>query len=101
MSSASKALITEDEIIKLARLSSLELTKGEVKKYQTEVSTILTMIDKLKEIDTEGIEPTYQVSGNQNVMREDTIAKDIIQADKLLGLSARTKKSQIEVPKVL
>lgn len=101
MSSASRTLITEDEIIKLAKLSALELSADEVKKYQTEVSTILTMIDKLKEIDTEGVEPTYQVSGNRNVMREDTISKEIIQTDRLLGLSPRTKKGQIEVAKVL
>ncbi len=101
MSSASKSLITEEEIIKLAKLSSLELSGEEVKRYQTEVSTILTMIDKLREIDTEGVEPTYQVSGNQNVMREDIIDTELVSPEELIKLSPDSLKGQIKVEKVL
>lgn len=101
MSSASKSVISRDEILKLAKLSNLELTEAEVEKYQTEVSSILEMIAKLNEIDTDDVEPTYQVSGNKNVMREDTISNDIVPAEKLLDLAPRKNKGQIEVPKVL
>lgn len=101
MSSASKSLISEEEIIKLAKLSSLELTPTEVKEYQTEVSTILEMIDKLKEINTDGVEPTYQVSGNQNVTREDTIVEDSVEPQDLLSLAPDSHKGHIKVKKVL
>ncbi len=101
MSSASKSVISREEILKLAKLSNLELTDDEVEKYQDEVSSILEMITKLNEIDTEGVEPTYQVSGNQNVMREDKISEDIVSADRLLALAPKKNKDQIEVPKVL
>ena len=101
MSSASKTLITEDEIVKLAKLSSLELSGEEVKKYQSEVGTILSMIDKLKEIDTEGVEPTYQVSGNKNVMRDDVIDTNTVDPEKLLKLAPDSLKGQIRVKKVL
>lgn len=101
MSSASRSLITEDEIIKLAKLSSLELSSEEVKKYQSEVSTILSMIDKLKDIDTEGVEPTYQVSGNKNIMRDDVIQTDTVDPAKLLKLAPDSLKGQIKVKKVL
>lgn len=101
MSSASKSVISREEIIKLAKLSSLELTEDEISKYQTEVSSILEMITKLNEIDTDDVEPTYQVSGNQNVMREDEISESTVPAERLLNLAPRKNKDQIEVPKVL
>ena len=59
------------------------------------------MIAKLNEINTEGVEPTYQVSGNKNIMREDEISEDIVGALDLLSLSPKTEKGQIKVPKVL
>lgn len=101
MSSASTTIISRDEIIKLARLSSLELTEEEIDKYQQEVGTILTMIDKLKEIDTDGVEPTYQVSGNQNITRDDVISDQTVSRDKLLKLSPESMGEQIKVKKVL
>ena len=101
MSSATKSIITKEEIQKLAMLSSLELSEDEVSRYQQEVSTILEMIDKLKEIDTDGIEPTYQVSGNKNIMREDEIQNDTVLPEKLLNLSPDSNKNQIKVKKVL
>ena len=101
MSSASRTVITEDEIIKLAELSSLELSEEEVSKYQEEVSTILSMINKLQEIDTDGVEPTYQVSGNQNVTREDKIESNTIDQKELLKLAPENLKGQIKVKKVL
>lgn len=96
-----KSKISKEEVIKLAKLSNLELTEEEISKYQTEVSSILEMIAKLNEIDVDGVEPTYQVSGNQNVMREDEISEDLVPATELLNLAPKKSKQQIEVPKVL
>lgn len=101
MSSASSSLISKDEIIKLAKLSSLELSSEEVLRYQAEVSTILSMIDKLKEINTDGVEPTYQVSGNKNVTRDDVININTVEPAKLLKLSPANLNDQIKVKKVL
>ncbi len=110
MSSASKSVITssskisKQEIIKLAKLSNLELSEEEISKYQTEVSSILEMITKLNQIDVDGIEPTYQVSGNISTldnMREDQISADLVPAPQLLNLAPKKNKNQIEVPKVL
>lgn len=101
MNSASEDQISKAEIIKLAQLSSLELTEDEIVRYQQEVSTILKMINKLKEIDTDGVEPTYQVSGNKNVMRDDEIDITVVDSAKLLNLAPDNLKKQIKVNKVL
>jgi aspartyl-tRNA(Asn)/glutamyl-tRNA(Gln) amidotransferase subunit C len=104
MSSASNITISKEEIIKLAKLSNIELETNEIDKYQAEVSTILEMIAKLKEIDTEGVEPTYQVSGNLSTletMRKDEISNETVPKEELIKLAPRSSENEIKVPKVL
>lgn len=103
MSSAG-ATISKEEIIKLAKLSNIELSEPEVEKYQQEVSSALEMIAKLKEIDTEGVQPTYQVSGNISTletMREDEISDQAVSRDDLINLAPKSSDNEIIVPKVL
>lgn len=94
--------ISQEEIIKLAKLANIRLEEVEVAKYQKEVSSILEMIDQLKKIDTEGVEPTYQVSGNSNVTRPDEITDGAcVNPSELLSLSQEAEGNQIKVKKVL
>ena len=63
----------------IAKLSRLELSQAEKKKFSHELSSILDYIEKLKEVNTDKVEPTAQVTGLTNVMRED---KKIEESDK-------------------
>lgn len=67
--------LSKDEIQHIAKLARLDLTGEELKKYGGELSAILNYIDQLKEVDTKGVEPTAQVTGMENVFRDDA-AKD-------------------------
>lgn len=67
--------LTNEEVRHIADLARLKLTSAEVEKYSQELSIILDYISMLKEVDTEDVEPTFQVTGLKDVMRED-IAKD-------------------------
>jgi aspartyl-tRNA(Asn)/glutamyl-tRNA(Gln) amidotransferase subunit C len=67
------AKLTRDDILKLARLSRLRLSDNEIEKFQLEINEILAYVELLQKEDTDGIEPTYQVSGLQNVTRADEI----------------------------
>ena len=53
--------ITEKEVRYVADLANLTLTDAEVAKFGVDLDEILEHMDKLKEIDTEGIEPMSQV----------------------------------------
>jgi aspartyl-tRNA(Asn)/glutamyl-tRNA(Gln) amidotransferase subunit C len=53
--------ITEKEVRYVAGLANLQLTDAEVVKLQADLSGILEHMDKLKEIDTTGVEPMAQV----------------------------------------
>jgi aspartyl-tRNA(Asn)/glutamyl-tRNA(Gln) amidotransferase subunit C len=53
--------ITEKEVRYVAGLSNLKLTDAEVAKFQTDLDGILEHMDRLKEIDTAGVDPMAQV----------------------------------------
>lgn len=63
--------ITKKEIEHVASLARIKLTETEKEKYAQEIGQILTYIEKLKQIDTENVEPTAQVTGLENVLRLD------------------------------
>lgn len=57
----------------IAKLARLELTKQEEKKFSRELSSILDYVKQLDQVKTDNIEPTAQVTGLTNVIREDKI----------------------------
>jgi aspartyl-tRNA(Asn)/glutamyl-tRNA(Gln) amidotransferase subunit C len=63
--------LRKEDVLKLARLARLHLTNTEIEQFREEISAILKYVEQLQTIDTEGLEPTYQVTGLKNVMRED------------------------------
>ncbi len=66
-------MLTTEEVKKIASLARLNLTEGEIEIYRGQLSSILDYVGQLKEVNTDGVEPTRQVSGLQNVTREDEV----------------------------
>ncbi|OGL73924.1 hypothetical protein A3D72_00405 [Candidatus Uhrbacteria bacterium RIFCSPHIGHO2_02_FULL_57_19] len=65
--------ITEQQIEHLADLARIELTDVEKVKFGSQLSAILGYVNKLNQLDTEGVPATSQVTGLLNVWREDHI----------------------------
>ena len=93
--------ISHDDVQHLAQLSSLQLTDDEVSSLQVDLESIVGYIQQLDELDTTGIEPTYQVTDLKNVWREDVVDNYGIDKASLLALAPATEAEQIKVPKVL
>lgn len=93
--------ISHEDVLHLARLSHLQLTDDEASLLKEDLSAILTYIEQLSELDTDGIEPTYQVSGLVNVFRDDVVQKSLANPESLLALAPDVEKNQIKVPRVL
>ncbi len=68
---------------KVARLANLPLTSEEEEKYSEQLSKILDYIEQLNKVDTKDVEPTFNVSGQANVMRKDTMDVCLPQEDAL------------------
>ena len=67
--------LTKKEVEHIALLARLGLTEAEKEKFASQLSSILEYFEQLKEVNTDNIEPTSQVSGLENVMRADEIKK--------------------------
>lgn len=93
--------ISHDDVQHLAQLSNLQLTDDEVSDLQVDLENIVGYIRQLDELDTTGVEPTYQVTDLENVWREDTVDNYGIDKTALLSLAPETEAEQIKVPKVL
>lgn len=65
--------LSKEEVLHIAKLARLTLTDAELEKYAAQLSGILAYVDKLKEVDVEGVEPTAQVTGLDNVWRPDEV----------------------------
>ncbi|MDB5170607.1 MAG: asparaginyl/glutamyl-tRNA amidotransferase subunit [Candidatus Saccharibacteria bacterium] len=70
---ATMSKLTQDDILKLARLARLQLTDDEVDEYASELSEILQYVEQLSAVDVTGLKPTNQVTGLTNVTRADEI----------------------------
>ena len=96
-------MVTIEEVKKLAKLSHLKLSEQEAEKYQAELNAILGYVEQLQSVGIEGLEPTYQVSGNKNVVREDVVDQSLYQTtlQKLMSNAPGQIDGQLKVKKVL
>ncbi len=69
-------MLTEKEIRHIASLARIKITGEEEEKFKKELSSILDYINKLNEVDTDGIEPLYQTTGLVNSLRKDESRKE-------------------------
>lgn len=93
--------ITNDDVRHLAQLSSLQMSDAEVESLRADIEKIINYINQLDELDTDGVEPTYQVTGLQNVWRDDEIIDSSVSRQQLLALASEQSDNCVKVPKVL
>jgi len=93
--------ITRDDVLHLAQLSSLELSESEIDSLRTDISNILGYVEQLSKLDTNNIEPTYQVTGLSNVWRNDEVINYGVTREELLARAPESVDFQVKVPKVL
>jgi len=93
--------ITVEEVLKLAKLSSLHLTPEEAKKYADEIESILGYVEQLQKIDTDGLMPTSQVTGLTNVTRDDEVDDYKVTPEELIAGTPDTDNGYIKVKRVL
>jgi aspartyl-tRNA(Asn)/glutamyl-tRNA(Gln) amidotransferase subunit C len=63
--------ITPEDVRHVARLARLELSEAELERMRAEMDAILAYMDKLRSLDTTGVEPTSHAVPLRNVMRDD------------------------------
>lgn len=93
--------LSKSDVKRLSDLAKLHLTDSELERFSGEFSSILDYVEQLKDADTEGLKPTYQVNRLSTVTRTDTLADyQTSQADLMKNLP-KTREGQVEVKRVL
>jgi aspartyl-tRNA(Asn)/glutamyl-tRNA(Gln) amidotransferase subunit C len=93
--------LTREDVLKLARLARLDLTDEEVEAFRKEMSSILEYVALLQNANVDGLEPTSQVTGLKNVMREDEVKDYGVSPQDLLRLAPKTQDGQIKVNRMI
>lgn len=95
------AKIIDDETMEnVCLLAKLSLEEEEREAARAEMQKMLTYVEKLDQLDTEGTEPLSHIFGSENVFREDEIVNEN-QKTAMLFNAPRTKDGQYHVPKTI
>ena len=92
--------VTNDMVERLAHLARLSFTEEEKKELQYDLERMIAFVEKLKEVDTTGIEPLLHITGTTNMLREDEIRNDISRQEALLN-APLTDGNFFKVPKMI
>jgi len=92
--------INDELLAKLANLSKVNVAEDQKEKMKKDLSEILTWMEKLNEVNTEGVEPMTTMSKEENRWREDSPGTPM---DRKTALDNAPVKDQefFKVPKVL
>jgi aspartyl-tRNA(Asn)/glutamyl-tRNA(Gln) amidotransferase subunit C len=94
------AMLTIDEVRHVAQLAKLTLSDEELVKFQTQLSAILDYVRQLQAVDTTGVEETSQVTGLENVLRDDVVVENLSNEEALSNVKSK-HKGYVKVPGVL
>jgi aspartyl-tRNA(Asn)/glutamyl-tRNA(Gln) amidotransferase subunit C len=64
-------VIEREQVLHVAKLARLRLSDEEVERMSEELSSILEHVERINELDLEGVEPTSHVIDVENVLRPD------------------------------
>jgi aspartyl-tRNA(Asn)/glutamyl-tRNA(Gln) amidotransferase subunit C len=92
--------ITRSEVEHVAKLARLELSDSELDTFTEQMDGILSYVDKLKALDTDGIVPTSHAVPMENAFRPDQPA-DSIGVEAALANAPLRAESFFRVPKVI
>ena len=92
--------ITKKEVAHIAELARLSFSGKEMELFTEQLNQILVYMEKLNEIDTSEIKPTYHALDLINVFREDQIEPSL-STQKVLFNAPQSDKDMVTVPRII
>ncbi|OGR27468.1 MAG: asparaginyl/glutamyl-tRNA amidotransferase subunit C [Desulfobacca sp. RBG_16_60_12] len=92
--------LTREEVLHVAKLARLRLGPEEIEVVTRQLNDILAYVEKLQELDTEGVPPLAHVIPVYNVFREDVV-KEGLSRDTALGNAPAREEGAFVVPRVI
>lgn len=84
----------------LAKLSHLSFSEQEKKEIRADLQEMISFIEKLKEVNTEGVAPLLHMSSNVNMLRDDVVQGSVSREEGLKN-APETDGTFFKVPKVI
>ena len=82
--------MNKEDIRHIADIAQIDFSEEELDKFAPSFDENIELVNKIKEIDTEGVEKVFQVNGTENNIREDKTEESLSQEEALEN--AATKK---------
>ena len=92
--------ISEKSVENVARLARLHLNPSDLKIMTSQMDAILGYVDKLNELDTDGVEPMAHAVPMSNAFREDEIGQSL-KIERALQNAPVADETCFKVPKVI
>ncbi|MBV9962174.1 MAG: Asp-tRNA(Asn)/Glu-tRNA(Gln) amidotransferase subunit GatC [Parafilimonas sp.] len=92
--------VSSEMIDRLAHLAKLKFSEEEKKELKTDLERMIGFVEKLKELDTSGVEPLLHITNAVNVLREDEVKQTTTKQQALLN-APLTDGNFFKVPKVI
>lgn len=94
------AKITDQDVEKIAALAKLRFSKTERESYRVHLQEIISYVEKLNELDTESVDPTFSVQHRKQALRSDIVKTSLPQEEALKNAPAQSR-GFFRVPKVI
>ena len=92
--------IDKDTLNKIAHLSRLDINENDTDKILKDMNNIVAFVEKLNEVNTDGVEPLTTMSHEINALREDEV-KPHLSHERALKNAPKKDEDYFRVPKVL
>jgi aspartyl-tRNA(Asn)/glutamyl-tRNA(Gln) amidotransferase subunit C len=92
--------VNDAMINKLAHLARLEFNEVEKQEIKTDLQRMIVFVEKLNELDLEGVEPLLHMSEEINVLREDEVKGSVDRSEALKNAPSHDDQF-FKVPKVI
>ena len=92
--------LTQADVQKIASLARLRITDEEAETLAAQLAQVITYIEQLNEVDTEGVEPMAHAIEQVNVLAEDTV-RDSFSREQILRNAPSRDDECYRVPPVL
>ena len=92
--------INQKDIQKIAHLARINVSEEESRILETKLGSIMTMIDKMQEVNTDNVEPMSHALEVTQPLREDVVTEKDIRSN-VLELAPEVEQSTFIVPQVI
>lgn len=99
--SSAKNTITNQQVQHVAALANIPVSTNEESALADAFTETLAVIGKLSSVDVSGVEPTHQVTGLENITREDQIDTDSMFSQEQALANAKTHQGYFVVDRIL